>query len=176
MRKLKNNSRAISFLAAATAGLILSGCQSQPTGIDWSGMLADNHTVVSSWTSQSSLVKDGVTALPFYYDGETIIVEPESFKVWQDENFFYQSEGTYESVAVFGIDNRDGTWALIDGGSHKTHLMPLLVDELNALSTQQMDGKPDQWLVFLLESEQSGRTILAVVNPEDHKIQGFLSI
>lgn len=176
MKKYESLSKLRTFLSIATVGVVLSGCQSQPTGIEWDKMISESHPVVTTWTSQSSLVKEGVTSLPFYYDGETIIVDQKGLNVWQDANFFYRSEGTYESVAVFGIDNVTGSWTLIEGASHKTHLMSLLVDELDSLRTNEMEGRPDQWLVFLLESEQSGRSILAVVNPEDHKIQGFLSI
>lgn len=168
--------RSLTVGAMLLGSVFLSGCQTTNHGVDWPRLIDENEPQVMAWTSQSELLQSGVTTYPFYYDGETILDDTDSLKVWQDANFFYRSEGTFKTVAVFGINRSVGSWSILRGKSHKDHLLPLLADQLNELKGPDDSEMPEHWLAFLLESDESGRTLLALVNPEDHRIQGFLSL
>jgi hypothetical protein len=176
MSNPKSNSRGLILTIAFLGGFILTGCQTHQANTDWPLLISKTDQTVEHWTEQNHLIKEGVTSYPFYYDGETVLQNSDNLNVWQDENFFYKSTGTYKTTAIFGIERDSKSWELIQGETRKTDLLPLIVDQMSTSSIFSSANETNQWVVYLLESSVSGRTLLAVVNPENGKIQGFLTL
>lgn len=175
MKKTKTKNKALMLAGVLAAGAFLGGCQTNPGVVNWDKKIDSSAPVVQEWTSQDALIKSGITGYPFYYDGEITLAEESDLAVWQDDNFFYQTQGSFKTRAIFGIDKELKTWEAIRGTSHKTSMIPLIVDTLSDSNEYSDVRNARYWVLYLLESELSGRTLLTVVNPENNLIHGFIS-